>query len=60
MAVVIVTIVTLICAYAAHVLAPRKGRARKWWVFWSLFLGPIPAIILSFLPDRDGAAAAAS
>ena len=56
MAAIVITVVTLICAYGAHVLAARKGRPAKWWVFAALLLGPLPLIPLALLPPQHAPA----
>lgn len=57
MSAVAIVIVTLLSAHGAYVLAPRKGRAAKWWVFASVLFGPLPLIPLALLPAKTVVAA---
>ncbi len=44
--------ITFLAVYAAQVLAIRKGRSRMGWMWASALLGPIPLLILLFLPSK--------
>jgi hypothetical protein len=43
---------TLLAVYAAQALAIRKGRSRMGWMWAAALLGPIPLLILLFLPSK--------
>lgn len=45
-------IATLLCAYGADRLAKRKHWQPRGWVISTLFLGPLPLILLLLLPGR--------
>jgi hypothetical protein len=44
--------ITFVAVYAAQALALRKKRSRMGWMWAAALLGPIPLLILVFLPAK--------
>jgi uncharacterized membrane protein HdeD (DUF308 family) len=47
--------VAFLCVYAAERLARRQHRSRKGWMWAAALLGPLPLLILVFMPEKTGA-----
>jgi len=48
--ILIVVVVSILSAFACGHIAERKGRSRQAWFLGGIILGPLPLIVLPFLP----------
>jgi hypothetical protein len=46
---------TVLCVELARRMAVRRARPRRRWMMWAAVLGPLPLLVLGFLPVRPHA-----